>query len=289
MILVFIIIIFFLSSCETIIYGDYKIIDFKINEIVNSTKNIYIVKKGDNLHLISKKKRIPLKDLIEENNIQTPFKIFPNQKLLIPNPNFHIVRKGETIYSISRIYDVDRFQLSSINRLKSKNLIYEGQEIIIPTLNYNKKNKKDKNITKKQVSQITKKSVKTLDHSNNQFSWPVKGKIIMGFGTTKPGLHNDGINIDSIKGAKVKASKSGKIIYTGNEIPGYGNLVLIKHKNNWITAYAHLDKILLKKGIFVNKGDEIGVVGETGNVRKPQLHFEIRKGKKALNPLNYLI
>ena len=104
----------------------------------------------------------------------------------------------------------------------------------------------------------------------------------------KPGLHNDGINISADIGKPVYASEEGEVIYTGNEIPGYGNLILIKHKNNWITAYAHLDVIKLKKGEVVKRGDNIGTIGTSGNVKIPQLHFEIRKGKKALNPLKYL-
>lgn len=121
-----------------------------------------------------------------------------------------------------------------------------------------------------------------------RFIWPVKGEIILKFGRIKPGFHNDGINIVSNVTKDVVASESGSIIYTGNEIPGYGNLVLIKHKKNWITAYSHLDMILLPKGSKVYKGQKIGTIGLTGNVNKPQLHFEIRKGKKAYNPENFL-
>ena len=84
------------------------------------------------------------------------------------------------------------------------------------------------------------------------------------------------------------ASSDGKVIYSGNEIPGYGNLVLIKHSSNWVTAYAHLNKVFIEKGEKVKKGEKIGLVGRTGNVSKPQLHFEIRKGKNAVNPLKYL-
>ena len=97
-----------------------------------------------------------------------------------------------------------------------------------------------------------------------------------------------GINIKSSHGSNVKASQDGEVIYSGNEIPGYGNLVLIKHSKNWITAYAHLDKIYKKKGSLVKKGDYIGLVGKSGNVNEPQLHFEIRKGKEAVNPMHFL-
>ena len=102
------------------------------------------------------------------------------------------------------------------------------------------------------------------------------------------GYFNDGININSKLNQEVRASNDGVIIYSGNEIPGYGNLVLIKHSHNWITAYAHLGSVSIERGEKVNRGQIIGLVGKTGNVRKPQLHFEIRKGKEAVNPLNHL-
>lgn len=276
-ILIFCIII---GSCEKLIYGDYRIIDFKIAD--KKTNIIYTVKPGDNLYLISKKKRTLINEIIRLNNIKSPYKIFPNQKLLIPNLNFHIVKKGETIYSISRIYNVDRFKLSKLNKLKSKNIIFEGQKLVIPK----RKNINNQNIKQKKIVK-NKKKTKTSNEIV-EFSWPVEGKVILAFGMMKPGLHNDGININAAKGAIVTASRSGKVIYTGNEIPGYGNLVLIKHSGNWITAYAHLKKIFPQKGKEVLKGEKIGEVGNSGSVTKPQLHFEIRKGKKALNPLKFL-
>ena len=121
------------------------------------------------------------------------------------------------------------------------------------------------------------------------FIWPAKGDIILAFGRIKSGFHNDGINIKSQENTPVIASETGEIIYTGNEIPGYGNLILIKHKNNWTTAYAHLDKFFVYKGETVKTGDIIGSVGSTGNVVKNQLHFQVRKKSKPLDPIKYLI
>ena len=105
---------------------------------------------------------------------------------------------------------------------------------------------------------------------------------------TDDGFYNDGINIYSKKGTNVISSEKGKVIYSGNEIPGYGNLILIKHSKNWITAYAHLNDVFIEKGNLVKKGQKIGSVGSTGNVRSPQLHFEIRRGKDSVDPLKFL-
>ena len=117
---------------------------------------------------------------------------------------------------------------------------------------------------------------------------PVDGKVISGFGPKEGGLHNDGINIKAPKGTPVRAAENGVVAYVGSEMAGYGNLVLIKHQDRWITAYAHMDKTLVKKGDVVKAGQSIGTVGSTGGVESAQLHFEVRKGTQAVNPNSYL-
>ena len=118
--------------------------------------------------------------------------------------------------------------------------------------------------------------------------WPVKGKIISNFGAIGKGRNNDGINIKAALGTTVKCADNGMVAYAGNELKGFGNLILVKHSDGWITAYAHNDKILVKKGQKVRKGEKIATVGSTGGVNSPQLHFEIRARKKAVNPRTYL-
>lgn len=121
-----------------------------------------------------------------------------------------------------------------------------------------------------------------------RFMRPVDGKVISGYGPKDGGLHNDGINIKAARGTAVRAAENGVVAYTGSEMAGYGNLVLIRHQDRWITAYAHMDKILVKKGDVVKAGQSIGTVGATGSVDSPQLHFEVRKGTRAENPAKYI-
>ena len=148
--------------------------------------------------------------------------------------------------------------------------------------------RKNGTVTSKKKKIENNKNVILKEKQTSKFIWPVKGKLLSRYGKSKEGFYNDGINIDSKKGTKVISSQAGKVIYCGNEIPGYGNLILIKHSKNWITAYAHLNEVLTEKGKKVSKGEIIGSVGNTGNVRSPQLHFEIRKGKESVNPLKLL-
>ena len=124
--------------------------------------------------------------------------------------------------------------------------------------------------------------------SGAQFTWPVNGAILARFGAAGKGLHNDGINIAAPAGTQVRAAGNGVVAYAGNELKGFGNLLLIKHADGWTTAYAHNDKLLVAKGDTVAQGQVIAVVGRTGNVDRPQLHFEVRKGTQALDPMAYL-
>jgi murein DD-endopeptidase MepM/ murein hydrolase activator NlpD len=121
------------------------------------------------------------------------------------------------------------------------------------------------------------------------FLWPLSnGRVLSGFGAQGSGLQNDGINIEAPRGAPIHAAENGVVAYAGNEIRGFGNMLLIKHDGGWVTAYAHADQLLVKRGDVIKKGDVIARVGSTGSVDKPQLHFELRQGKKPVDPTRYI-
>jgi len=120
------------------------------------------------------------------------------------------------------------------------------------------------------------------------FAWPVSGRVISDFGSTDNGGKNDGINIAAAMNVPIHASASGTVTYAGDELKGYGNLVLVKHSGGYTTAYAHADKLVVSRGDFVTKGQVIGYVGKTGDVTSPQLHFEIRSNTTPVNPRSYL-
>lgn len=124
--------------------------------------------------------------------------------------------------------------------------------------------------------------------SASRFMWPVEGRVIAGFGPRQGGLHNDGINIAANAGTEIRAAENGVVVYAGNELRGFGNLLLIKHADGWTTAYAHADRLLVRRGDRVARGQPIATVGQTGNVDRPQLHFEIRKGPRAVDPRDEL-
>ena len=120
------------------------------------------------------------------------------------------------------------------------------------------------------------------------FAWPVNGPLVSDFGSTASGGKNDGINISAAMDAPIRASASGTVTYAGSELKNYGNLVLVKHSGGYTTAYAHADRLIVARGDFVARGQVIGYVGQTGDVSKPQLHFEIRSATTPVNPHTYL-
>jgi murein DD-endopeptidase MepM/ murein hydrolase activator NlpD len=125
-------------------------------------------------------------------------------------------------------------------------------------------------------------------HGAGAFLWPVRGHVVATYGDKSDGSHNDGINIAAPRGTAVQAVDAGAVAYTGNELRGYGNLILVKHANGWISAYAHCDQVLVKRGDKVTRGQVIARVGSTGNVSEPQLHFELRRGQHAVDPREFL-
>ncbi|MBY0272970.1 MAG: peptidoglycan DD-metalloendopeptidase family protein [Alphaproteobacteria bacterium] len=153
------------------------------------------------------------------------------------------------------------------------------------------KPQKEEKLTKKEEPQEEKKAVKSEDKAevtskDVSFAWPVQGEILKKFA---PGGKNDGINIKVAKGTPVKAAATGTVMYAGSELKGFGNLLLLKHQDGWVTAYAHNSELLVKKGEKVKQGQEIAKSGTPeGDAEQPQLHFEIRKVKQPIDPLTKL-
>lgn len=240
---------------------------------------------GDTLESIAKKYNVSLPDLIKINQIQSPFIIRPGEYLKLPENNYYIVKKGDSLTSISRCLNVNMNSIIIFNNLEQPYRLFPGQ-----VLYFNNNLKKD-NCNVEQESKVIKITEPTKSSQNiikKMYSWPTEGKVISTFGPKDGGKINDGINILAAEGAPVRATRSGTVVYTGNEIPAYGTLVIIRHSDGWTSAYAHLSKILVSKGDIINRNNVIATVGKTGNVLSPQLHFEIRHKSKPVNPLKFL-
>ena len=268
----------------------------------NKTSGVVEVSSGDTLFSISKKYQVPLRDLIEQNHLAAPYNLKSGTKLTIPSATYYEVKAGDTLYTVSRTYNMNIDGLVELNNLKPPYQLKAGQKIKISKQSENNVTvtNLEPPVSKAQTIkiQIKEKAAsanfvaknlveKTIDKLNH-FSWPVRGEIISRFGPKKGGLYNDGINIKAKEGETVKASEDGVVAYVGNELKGYGNLIIIKHSGGWITAYAHLSKTSVQRGQKVKKFDKIAEVGASGKVSFPQLYFGLRKGRDAVNPENYL-
>lgn len=233
--------------------------------------------------------------------------------------NVHVVAPGETLNSIARHYGKHLSEIARANHLPPNTMVKIGERIVIPGVRVTQRaearpaapapapapapavqpmprdvaNAESPHSAWKaspvppQVQQSPQKAAEPVG-SLPSFRWPVRGRVIAGFGPKPNGLQNDGIDVAVPNGTPVKAAEDGTVAYAGNELKGYGNLVLIRHSNGYVTAYAHASEILVKRGDTVKRGQVIAHSGSTGNVNAPELHFEIRKGATPVDPSQFL-
>jgi murein DD-endopeptidase MepM/ murein hydrolase activator NlpD len=229
---------------------------------------------------------------------------------LAPTTGMHVVAPGETLHSIARLYGKSVMVLAKANNLPPDTMVKVGEHIVIPdvqpgaavaprvqasvappagpSLAIAESPHSARVATPEAPAPET--TIKTAEPAGGlpSFRWPVRGRVIAGFGPKPNGLQNDGINLAVPEGTPVKAAEDGVVAYAGNELKGYGNLVLVRHSNGFVTAYAHASEILVKRGDAVKRGQVIVKSGQTGSVTSPQLHFEIRKGATPVDPAQYL-
>jgi murein DD-endopeptidase MepM/ murein hydrolase activator NlpD len=231
-------------------------------------------------------------------------------------PAVHVVARGETLSRISRLYGKSVTELARANRLAPDARLRAGDRLVIPGVRTSKAAPKGKAgpvvAEAKPVAPAAPKEVKAPAEESVSmvkpvaddaagspkpaepagalptFRWPARGRVIAGYGPTPNGVQNDGINIALPVGTPVKAAEDGVVAYAGNELKGYGNLVLVRHPNGYVTAYAHAKELNVKRGDHIKRGQVIAKSGQSGNVNAPQLHFEIRKGATPLDPKKYL-
>jgi len=195
---------------------------------------------------------------------------------------YHIVERHQTLYRICKTYGVDLKGVASLNGIPDPSQIETGQRIFIPGAKKVLKVEIYIDDVAAEQGEKSKIAYKELD-----FIWPVEGKITESFTEVENKKHQ-GIDISSPLGTPIKASNGGKVIYSNNGIKGYGNLIILRHSEEYVTVYAHNQLNLVEEGTWAEKGQIIGKVGQTGRASGPHLHFEIRKNNKALNPFLFL-
>ena len=241
------------------------------------------VARGDTLYSLSRRYEIPVNDLAVMNGLRAPFALSAGQKLRVPD-----LPEPKTAPKVVS----DKPKAKQAEKTTQKG----NQKQTAKPKQTDSDKKKTKQETKPQAAtpQATSKNTKPTKaqpiaaRSSSKFTWPVRGTVLSHYGAKTGGLYNDGINISASLGTGVVAAENGVVAYAGNEVRGMGNLIIIQHAGGWMTVYAHLNSMSVRRGVRVSVGQKIGTVGQTGKVNQPQLHFEIRKGTKSYNPTNYL-
>ena len=228
-----------------------------------------------------------------------------------PTGIYHTVQPGQTLYRIAKTYDIDEDRLARINRIKDPKQLRASQKLFIPGVTQLRKvpattsssaaasprtstpssakpsKPKATASTPAAKKTVAKTSPRTDKPVKGIFVWPVKGKVLNKFGTQGQKIYK-GIEISVPKGTAVVAAASGKVIYSGNAISGYGNLVILEHSDSYFSVYGYNHKTLVKMDDHVGQGEKIALSGLPPNGQSARLHFEIRKGKSAVNPILYL-
>ncbi len=254
---------------------------------IRTSSTTITVKKGDTLYSLARKHGVPVRSLIAANGVAPPYALAIGQKLRLPTSLTHTVRRGDTGYGISRRYGVNLAALMRVNNIRKPYRLAVGQILKLP-------GGAQRVVTTASANTTAPARARSVPlpappaRSKSGFRWPVEGALASRFGPKEGGLHNDGINIVAQQGTPVRSAEAGVVVYASNALEGYGNLLLLKHADGWLTAYAHNERLLVNKGDRIEKGQVIARVGATGGVTEPQLHFEIRKGRRALDPLDYL-
>lgn len=271
------------------------------------------VAPGDSLSRIASRTGAGIGAIAVANNLKPPYVLTPGQVLQIPAGRYHRVKEGETGIAIARAYGVEWDKIVTANQLTPPYNLRVGQKLRLPTREAvaamtleeraraftididdlisgsepaQKTPPKPKAKVTPQQASVT--AVAEPAAFKGRFRWPLEGRIISSFGPKAGGRYNDGINIKTTTGTPIRAAADGVVAYADSELAGFGGLVLVKHGDGWVTAYAHAEELLVSRGDRVKQGDILARAGSTGSVDEPQLHFEIRRGRTPVDPLKHL-
>jgi murein DD-endopeptidase MepM/ murein hydrolase activator NlpD len=320
-----------------------------------TTAGSVTVQSGDTLYGLSRRTNVPIRAIINANNIAPPYVLRVGQNLTLPRQAFHQVATGDSVASIARAYGVSSQELVRLNEIEAPYVIYVGQPVLLPTTTGGQtvatnaaviSNLPRPPAQPQGSGSVSGSSAVTSVSPNvgggtvaaapieapgtpnapqgtsatsvtsvspqapgpvaalpqaaapppeapitapaSAFIWPVQGNVLSGYGPKAGGLYNEGINIAVPQGTPVRAAQDGEVVYVGNELRGYGNLLLLRHPNGWVTAYAHNETLLVQRGDKVRRGQAIARAGSSGSVDAPQVHFEIRQGTRSVDPTRYL-
>jgi len=295
----YIILIFFVFGCQSknLYYSLKKDLapekEAKIFNKISVSNNIsiplngmIIVKENETIFSIANKYKVIPKDIIEDNNLLKPYELKPNQILFLRHKNVYIVKENDTVEKVSKRFAVKKSEIIKLNKLTTPFNLIVGNKILIPLL-------KDFSVVDLIVNEkvYDTKKLSIIEFTNNNiiknapgFLWPAKGKVIKNFGKFGKGQHYDGIDIMFGKNKPIYSAYDGEVAFVGSQIKKFGNLIIVKHNQSWVTAYSNLGKYIVKVGDKIKKQQLIAYTSDNKNY----FHFQLRHKRNPVNPLSYL-
>lgn len=240
---------------------------------VATASSTHIVNRGDTLHSIARRNHVAVGELARANNLDTSAKLGIGMKLTVPGAKSAAVEPAPAAPSqqVAALSPPATRSIAPVPPQQSARLAQSGGQV-----------------EEKPAEPAASAKPAETTSALPSFRWPVRGKVITGYGAKTNGKSNDGINVAVPEGTPVKAAEDGVVAYSGSELKGYGNLILVRHSNGYVTAYAHASELLVKRGDTIKRGQIIAKSGQSGEVGSPQLHFEIRKGSSPVDPQQFL-
>jgi murein DD-endopeptidase MepM/ murein hydrolase activator NlpD len=286
----------------------------------------YVVRKGDHLDEIARDLETTRAVLLEANHIKNADDLRPGQRLKVPVEKAYVAESGDTVAAVARRFDISAADLADLNVLSESHRLRAGEQLALPA-SFHDRGPVPVEARRTYARYAPPPTVyrpygapsagyytsvppgsgpypsvamaapparsdsQVMAAGKGRFVWPVRGEILSAFGVQDVDKRNDGVDIKSPEGTAVHAAAAGEVVYAGDQVPGFGNLVLVKHAEGWVTAYAHLAHVDVKMRDTVTQDQQIGEVGQTGGVSQPQLHFEVRyaatpvEKARPVNPL----
>jgi lipoprotein NlpD len=276
----------------------------------------YLVQPGDTLRSVADRTGVGADAIARANGLVAPYAVFPGKRLTIPGGRYHLVRAGESGIAIARAYGMDWSRIVTANALAEPYILHTGQRLLIPSASASPVQSREERaaafhididdlLTGSQpalarTEKPTKPSasprrvlpataaVAAPPRLVGRFAWPVRGQVVKRFGAGASGERNDGIKIAVPRATPVLAAADGVVAYVGNDVPALGGLVILTHGNGWTSVYGHASQLLVQRGQSVKKGQKIALSGSSGFADRPELHFEIRKGRTPVDPATQL-
>lgn len=239
--------------------------------------SIHVVNRGDTLMSIARRNQVPVTELARANNLDQSAKLSLGMKLTVPGSKSASAAPVAQPVAAAPVQPVATVAAPATKMAAATPP--QAARMAQATTNV---------AEEKPAAEPAAVKPSEATGALPTFRWPVRGKVITSYGAKTNGKSNDGINLAVPEGTPVKAAEDGVVAYSGNELKGYGNLVLVRHSNGYVTAYAHASELLVKRGDTIKRGQIIAKSGQSGEVGSPQLHFEIRKGSSPVDPLQFL-